>query len=550
MRLLRFPTNPNGLTTLTPSRTAMSGRLIKGWLTPSRSQQLHSLPSWYTPPHRAAHPRRWLLKESQPSSARRLVTLAIETSCDDTCVAVLERHPSTGAARLHFNEKITSDNRAFRGVHPTTSVLSHSATLADLARKALSHIPRTAAAGEPATDPPKPDFVTVTRGPGMVANLAMGLATAKGLAVAWGVPLLGVNHMQAHALTPRLVTALEKGRAAWPETDGTGAPQTGAGSAAQKTSHEPSFPFLSLLVSGGHTMLLLSRSLCSHRILVPDAGNLAIGDMLDKCARDILPSDILAAVPDTMYGAALESFAFPDAPAQARPGHDRDYDYGGYAPPARRNDELRPFVTTAGAVLTPPLAASRARIYNLTGFGTQVSRAATADPDMSVPERRELARATMRLAFEHLTSRILFSLDGEGPGMAPGVEETEDLGGEEEGNGEGEEKEGRRGLREELAAVRTLVVSGGVASNRFLMRVLRSTLDARGHGNVAVVAPPRHLCTDNAAMIAWAGMEMWDAGWETDLSATAVRKWSLDPGSEDGGILGLPAWVRRDGLSR
>lgn len=461
------------------------------------------------------------------------MTLAIETSCDDTCVAVLEQHPTTGAARLHFNAKVTSDNRAYGGVHPSTAVASHTAHLAGLVRDALPHLPR---GGAP------PDFVTVTRGPGMLANLATGLATAKGLAVAWGVPLLAVNHMQAHALTPRLVSALELGRRDWPEA-GAGAGEGGVSDPSSPEGrdaagvpddgHRPAFPFLSLLVSGGHTMLVLSRSLCSHKILVPDAGNLAIGDMLDKCAREILPPEVLAAVPDTMYGAALESFAFPDAPPHPtnKPNQDDSdsasaYDYD-YTPPLHRRDEILPLPTLHGPTLTPPLSTTRALVYNLTGFGTQVTRAASTLPPPTsassyLPARRALARATMRLAFEHLASRLLLCLSPRGASLPPG-------------------------LRDEVSAARDLVVSGGVASNRFLMRVLRSSLDARGHGGLRVTAPPPALCTDNAAMIAWAGVEMWAAGWESELSVLAVRKWSLDPETEGGGILGADGWVRRGG---
>lgn len=373
------------------------------------------------------------------------MTLAIETSCDDTCVAVLERHPS-GAATLHFNAKVTSDSRQFGGIHPTVATAGHTQHLAPLVRRALAHLPAA-----------KPDFVTVTRGPGMPQSLAAGLNTAKGLALAWGVPLLGVNHMQAHALTPRLVTALAAGQQ-----------QT-----QQPYTPSPSFPFLSLLVSGGHTMLVLSQSATAHRILVPNLSGLALGDMLDKTARALIPQVDLDALPDTMYAAALESFA---AASPSPP----------YSPPLTRRDEIAPLPVHSPSTgelittLTPPLSTSRRLAYDFTGLGAQVARAATTS--LSLPSRRALALATMRLAFEHLATRIVLCLDGEAP----------------------------HSLRSELGLVRTLVVSGGVARNRFLREVLRSFLDARGYGpdRLAVTAPPPALCTDNAAMVAWAGVEM------------------------------------------
>ena len=97
----------------------------------------------------------------------------------------------------------------------------------------------------------------------------------------------------------------------------------------------------------------------------------------------------------------------------------------------------------------------------------------------------------------------------------------------------------------EIRDVGTLVISGGVAANQFLMRVVREMLAARGMGHVNVVAPPVELCTDNAAMIAWAGWEMWRAGWTSGLKMTPIKKWSVDERVE-GGILGSTEWVKRE----
>lgn len=110
------------------------------------------------------------------------MTLAIETSCDDTSVAILETKtsPKTRAAvaKLHFHDKVTSNNAAFNGVHPLAALESHQENLAILVEAAIKHFPKWTS---------KPDFVSVTRGPGMRSNLFTGLDTAKGLAVAWGV---------------------------------------------------------------------------------------------------------------------------------------------------------------------------------------------------------------------------------------------------------------------------------------------------------------------------------------------------------------------------
>ncbi|KAK0753983.1 glycoprotease family-domain-containing protein [Schizothecium vesticola] len=262
-----------------------------------------------------------------PQHERALLTLAIETSCDDTCVAVLEK--SGPSARLLFNKKVTSDHRAFGGVHPAVAVIGHDAALATLVQEAIQHLPE-APSPSPSPSPTNtivrtptprraPDFVAATRGPGMSANLSVGLNTAKGLACAWGVPLLGIHHMQAHLLTPRLVSALSL---PFPSPPSPSPP-----------SYTPTFPFLTLLISGGHTLLLHSRSLTSHRLLATTSSH-AIGNMLDATARLILPPSSTTSSPNVMYAAALESFAFPPGSTPS------DYDY---TPPLRRADEILPY---------------------------------------------------------------------------------------------------------------------------------------------------------------------------------------------------------------
>ncbi|KAK3301130.1 glycoprotease family-domain-containing protein [Chaetomium fimeti] len=448
---------------------------------------------------------------------RGVVTLAIETSCDDTCVAVLQK--SGDAAKVLFNSKATSDHRKFGGIKPDEAVQGHSANLPRLLQAAIQQLP---------IDHPKPDFVSVTRGPGITSALSVGLTMAKGLALVWERPLVAVHHMQAHALTPRLVEALANSKRPPPEDS---APRDA----------QPAFPFLSLLVSGGHTQLLLTRSAVSHATLA-EAANVAIGDMLDKCARAILPAHILANTPDVMYAAELERFAFPKQPPQQQPQQPQthppppppptpnnappppppnldpdlnpDQTLYTYHPPTRRRDEIQPYTSpTHGWTLTPPLHESRAMAFDFSGLGGQVQAIVQRNPGMDEAQRVELARETMRVAFEHLASRVVFVLDGMRAGVEGGV-------------GKGEKKA--------VLPVKTLVVSGGVASNRFLMYVLQRVLEVRGYGRdvVGIVRPPRELCTDNAVMVAWAGMEMWEAGWQSDLSVLPQRRWPMDDGYE------------------
>lgn len=420
--------------------------------------------------------------------------MAIETSCDDTSVAILEKHDNratdspNAAATLHFHEKVTADTAAYNGIHPIIALESHQSSLAPLVERAMNRLRNR-----------KPDFVSVTRGPGMRSNLSVGLDTAKGLSTAWRVPLLAVHHMQAHALTPRLMAAL--------------APVT----PSQQTLPKPAFPFLSLLVSGGHSMLINSSALTEHTILAT-TGDIALGDCLDKAARAILPSHLVL----PPYGRALETFAFPSGPS--------DYHYEA---PKNREKELERRKTKYLWGLGPPLAeskggsSSRKMAYSFSGLLSSIERfikfaidkdTATItktlrDDEPSLDERREMAREVMRVAFEHLASRVVLHLSSLPP--------------------------------KDAAEIQTVVVSGGVAANSFLRHVMRAFLDVRGYSHIELSFPPIEFCTDNAAMIAWAGIEMWEAGWASELSVRPIKSWSMDPNSPDGGILGAEGWITR-----
>ena len=339
----------------------------------------------------------------------------------------------------------------------------------------------------------------------MRSSLTTGLDTAKGLAVAWQVPLVGVNHMQAHALTPRLVFVLEN----------------------LSEAPKPDFPFISLLVSGGHTLLVHSTGVVEHEILATTT-DIAIGDAIDKIARSVLPPSFLETANEIMYGRLLERFVFPDG--------ESDYEY---VAPRSRQEEIARKETKWGWKLVPPLAETRSGSksksmeFTFSGLESAIRRICEAHPDMSIDERKDLAREGMRLAFEHLASRVGWALQNQS----------------------------------QQKANDSLVISGGVASNGFLKTMwvkkaklgesiyrnnakttscsLQSFLAARGFPDVKFFIPPIALCTDNAAMVAWTGMEMFEAGWETELKCRALRKWSIDPKGEDGGILGVDCWRRR-----
>ncbi|KAK4951291.1 Mitochondrial tRNAs modification protein [Elasticomyces elasticus] len=449
------------------------------------------------------------------SNDRKYRVLAIETSCDDTSVAVVtarKRHGGEHASKpiwsvqTHFHDRVTANNDAHTGIHPVVALDSHRAHTALMIRRAIKAF-RQVEHGQHL------DFVAVTRGPGMRANLSVGLDTAKGLAVGLNLPIVGVHHMQAHALTPRLTTA-QSNQALLERLSGRDpAPQ------ALLAPLEPDFPFLSLLVSGGHTMLLNSTALTDHSTLAETA-DIAVGQYLDKAARAILPPEQLVAP----YGKALEMFAFHQAGSDDDDSASKPWSGGltyKYSPPTTHQALLERRLTGWGWALTPPLVEraggeSKRMEYTFAGLLTYVERLATRSPkvgDMGMEERIKLAQEVQRIAFEHIASRLILYL-------------TLPIAANWKGN--------------------TVVVSGGVAANGFLRHVLRSILDARGFQHIRLAFPPLELATDNALMIAWAGVEMYDAGWTSGLDIGPLRKWSMDPTAPDGGILGAPGWIRDD----
>ncbi|GAB1725997.1 hypothetical protein NU195Hw_g5430t1 [Hortaea werneckii] len=466
---------------------------------------------------------------SNPSKGGGYSVLAIETSCDDTSVALVEvpndsSNLQSGISAndaphvsVLFHEKVTANNDEYTGIHPLVALDSHRANLAPLVQRAMRRLSYYASNDAPSPENSLPlKFVAVTRGPGMRSNLAVGLDTAKGIAVALDKPLIGVHHMQAHALTPRLLTAM-------------------ANEAQDAKPLEPAFPFLTVLVSGGHTMLLNSTSLTEHRTLA-ETQDIAIGDFLDKAARAILPPERLR----PPFGKALEEFAFcsqirkvdetmtenldiekgSEYPLSEEVIQPSEPDYSDYSPPSRRQDELESRSTRWGWALTPPLAeskggdkSSRRMVYSFAGLLTSIERLVKR-PDLlfSLRERQDLAREVQRVAFQHLASRILLYLESSSTFTGD-----------------------------------TVVLSGGVASNSFLRHVLRSTLDARGYQHIKFCFPPIELCTDNALMIAWAAIEMHRAGYTSSLEIGPIRKWSMDSNAADGGILGPVGWITNNG---
>lgn len=227
--------------------------------------------------------------------------------------------------------------------------------------------------------------------------------------------------MLAHALTPRLVTALQPTQ----ETE-------------SKHRNDPSFPLLSVLISGGHTLMIQSTSIIHHKILTTTL-DIAIGECLDKIARIALPSSVLANAGTTMYGALLESFAFPDGQYPAQDSKSRVTEYGwGLDPPLSKSAgglKSKAMDLSFSGLVTAVERVVRFSMDKSTGKLSKLQRDVT---DVSDGERRAIARESMRAAFEHLASRVVMAL------QRPKPEDPS------------------------LPKLSTVVMSGGVAANGYL----------------------------------------------------------------------------------
>ena len=345
--------------------------------------------------------------------AQETTILGLESSCDDTAAAIVRRH-ADGRGEILSNVVLGQDalHAAFGGVVPEIAARAHAEKI-DLAVEAA-----LAQAGIALRDC---DAIAVTAGPGLIGGVLAGVMCAKGLAAATGLPLVGVNHLAGHALTPRL-------------TDGV------------------AFPYLVLLVSGGHCQFL--------RVDGPDAfarigGTIddAPGEAFDKVAR-------LLGLPQP-GGPAVEACA------------------------AEGTETIR---------LPRPLLDREGCDMSFSGLKTAVLRAR----DAAVATHGGLPRAVradLCAGFQNAVRDVLA-------------------------------EKSRRALA--LSPVTAFAVAGGVAANATLRAALAQV--AR-EADVPFLAPPLPLCTDNAAMVAWAGIERLDVAPPDDLTLAARPRWPLDTGA-------------------
>lgn len=346
---------------------------------------------------------------------RMLTLLGIESSCDDTAAAVVRVAESGASVLASVVHGQTDLHAPFGGVVPEIAARAHAEKIDTCVIQAL------AAAGLTLSDI---DAIAVTAGPGLIGGVLSGVMCAKGLSVATGLPLIGVNHLAGHALTPRL-------------TDGL------------------AFPYLMLLVSGGHCQFLMVHGPQSFTRLGGTIDD-APGEAFDKAARLLgLPQPGGPAIEAAAKSGDAKRFRLP-RPMLDRP--DCDFSFSGLKTAIlRARDTL---VTSQGGLYRQDVADLAA------GF-----QAAIADV---------LAEKTRRALTRYL---------------------------------------------QEAPPEPALAVAGGVAANQTIRAALESVSAEKG---VRFTAPPLRLCTDNAAMIAYAGAELFALGQTDDLTLSARPRWPLD----------------------
>lgn len=369
--------------------------------------------------------------------------LAIESSCDDATVALIHR-PKNQPPVLVEHVKESLDNTMAGGIIPLDARNHHQKHLAPMVKDLLAR-----------HSIKRPDMVAATRGPGMIGSLSAGYNLAKGLSVAWDVPLVGVHHMLGHLVTPRFFQSLDQ--------------------------PVPRYPFVSLLVSGGHTMLVLSKSALEHKVLA-NTVDIAIGDMLDKCAREL-------GITGSMLGKEMEAFVNTklDSP------HNVPDEFVMPNPLQNKGGRVNLAAYSFAAYITA------LRIAQQKYFGsTQLN-------DLPEPTRQEIARRVQHAIFNHLATKTALALSQALESrIIPRTENPLDF-----------------------------VCAGGVASNLNLRDMLRTHLSDL---NLTHHYPPPKWCTDNALMIGWAGIELWELGLCTDLSALPSAKWPIED------LMNFPGW--------
>ncbi|MFC3098719.1 tRNA (adenosine(37)-N6)-threonylcarbamoyltransferase complex transferase subunit TsaD [Alteraurantiacibacter palmitatis] len=341
--------------------------------------------------------------------------LGIESSCDETAAALVDSDRRILAQAIASQE---AEHAPYGGVVPEIAARAHAMRLVPLIERVLKEANRTLS---------DLDAIAATAGPGLIGGVMVGLVTAKALAMAGDLPLLAINHLEGHALSPRLA--------------------------------DPSlqFPYALLLVSGGHCQILRVDGPGRYRRLATTIDD-ALGEAFDKTAK-------------------ILGLGYPGGPAVER---------------------LALAGNPRAVPLPRPLVGSGEVHFSFAGLKSAVLRAA----ESGAHEPADIAASFQAAAVDCIIDRTSLALKGMGP-------------------------------------VSALVVAGGVAANQTIRAALEGL--AANHG-LPFIAPPLALCTDNAAMIAWAGVERMAAGFPADpLDVAARPRWPLDPTAEPARGAGVKA---------
>lgn len=339
--------------------------------------------------------------------------LGIETSCDETAAAIV-----TAERKILANIVLsqTEEHRAFGGVVPEIAARAHAHHLDDIIRQALKEANCTLQ---------DMDAIAVTGGPGLIGGVIVGVMAAKAIAAVLQKPFIAVNHLEGHALTTRL-------------------------------TNDVAFPYLLLLVSGGHCQLLVVEGVGKYRKL---GGTLddALGEAFDKTAK--------------MLG-----LGYPGGPAIEQL--------------AKQGDASR-------YRFSIPLQGRTDSNFSFSGLKTAIRQeilALDAQGKMSEQVKADMCASFQATVAETMRDRL---------------------------------QHGLRKFTAEYPDARRFVVAGGVAANHYLREALTDI--AAGH-DMELIVPPVKLCTDNAAMIAWAGLERFRLGLVDTLEYEPRARWPLDGG--------------------
>jgi N6-L-threonylcarbamoyladenine synthase len=347
-----------------------------------------------------------------PVRRKFMRVLGIETTCDETAVAIVEDRVSGGGEVL-ANEILSqiAQHAAYGGVVPEIAARAHIETLSKLITRALSIAK---------IDIHAIDAIAAACGPGLIGGVLVGMTAGKAIALAANKPFIAINHLEAHALTARLFEDLD-------------------------------FPFAALLISGGHTQLVAVSGIGSYQRLGSTVDD-AAGEAFDKVAK--------------MLG-----LAYPGGPEIERLAREGD---------SQRFDFPRPMLGREGAD------------FSLSGLKTAVRLEVIKLGVLSEVDKRDIAASFEAAIVDVITDRV---------------------------------RSGMRLFNEKFGRANGLVIGGGVASNSSIRLALTRLCAEIG---LRFISPPPKFCSDNGAMIAWAGLERYRLGMMDDLDFAPKPRWPLD----------------------